>query len=304
VRSRDSAPSSAIHLRPAALRGVSLLAAVSVAIAAPAAARAGDATGAVQPEDDDLARAKSLHEKAQTRYEMFDYVGAIDAWMEAYALLRADGNTREIRNAIVWNIATARIKAYEQDREVKHLHQGLQLMRKYLQEHLDLYGDREDARAEKDKIQKKVDELGALIKQSEKDDPPPTAPFPAATAAGSDKPPPKEKKIGPLGIVGITSMVLGAGFAGMWIAGMINAKQWRENFEKYPADRDAIAGEGRTANVISVVGGIGAAVFVATGAALLAVDLVTRKKKKSAAKSAFAPAVAPGFAGAAWTYRF
>jgi hypothetical protein len=287
-----------------ALRGVSLLAAVSVTVPAHAAARASDAFSAAQPEDDDLARAKSLHEKAQTRYEMFDYVGAIEAWMEAYALLRADGNTREIRNAIVWNIATARIKAYEQDREVKHLHQGLQLMRKYLQEHLDLYGDREDARAEKDKIQKKVDELGDLIKQSEKDEPPPTAPFPASTPAGGDKPPPKEKKIGPLGIVGITSMALGAGFAGMWIAGMINGKQWRDNFEKYPADREQIAENGRTANMLSVVGGIGAAVFVATGAALLAVDLVKRKKKKAAAKSAFAPAVAPGFAGAAWTYRF
>ncbi|GEM_PF-1203969 len=261
-------------------------------------------------------QAQELHERAQTRYEMFDFVQAIDLWMEAYRLLKADESTREIRNAIVWNIATARIKAYEVDKDVRHLHQGLLLLRKYLQEYVALYGTEPEAAAEKAKIETKLQELSSLINAAQPDEPVPSAPFPektpptvASTPATTPPPvtdrqsPQRKGKLGPLTIAGISSIVVGLGFAGLMTAGLVRATQVHQDFEDKPDERGELEVKGNQANTMGVAGMIGAGVFIATGVTLIIVDRVKRKKGSHTALVPV-PTIGPGFAGASWSARF
>lgn len=260
-------------------------------------ARAGPAAPVPSSDQAAIDRARELHERAQTRYEMFDYMSAIDLWMEAYRILKADESTREVRNAIVWNIASARIKAYEVDKDVTHLHQGLLLLRKYLQEFTEMYGNAPDAATEHEKITKKVAELDELIKMSAGDDKAPGAPFPpgkggagdgSSGAPDSDRPPNKRGKIGPVGYVGIASLAVGLGLGGLMIYGITQAKTWQDRYEEFPDDRDRIAPEGKTANTMSVVGAVGMSLFLAGGVAMVVVDQVVLRKRR-AGKTAVVP---------------
>jgi hypothetical protein len=266
-------------------------------LAVPSAAFAGPAEPEPSSDPEAMNRARDLHERAQTRYEMFDYLGAIDLWLEAYRILKADVTTREIRNAIVWNIATARIKAYEVDKDVRHLHQGLLLLRKYLKEFSDMYGTAPEAAEEQEKITKKVAELDELIRTSA-DEPTPGAPFPpgkgqpASGDGSTDKGPTdragKAKKIGPVGYAGIASLAVGAGLLGVMAYGLASAKTWQDRYDQFPEDRDRIAPEGKKANTAAIVGAVGTSVFLAGGIAMVVVDQVVLRKRREA-KTALVP---------------
>ena len=74
-----------------------------------------------------LEAARSLYAQGVAKFEMFDYIGAIDLWTQAYAKLPEGDDVTEVKAAIVHNTAVARTKAYEIDKEVAHLEQAKRL---------------------------------------------------------------------------------------------------------------------------------------------------------------------------------
>jgi tetratricopeptide (TPR) repeat protein len=233
--------------------------------------------------EQNLDMARELHGQAQTRYEMFDYEGAIEAWMEAYRMLRNDESATSIRNAIVFNIATARLKAYEVDKDVQHLQQAVLLLRKYLKDYTNLNADAENMDEETEKIRQKLEELNAMISAVEpEEEETPDAPFPANQGPSTPLGPPgkKDKKISGLTYGGIAGIALGLGGLGLMGYGMSRASTWQSRYEDFPDDRGQIADEGNTANTMSVIGGAVGGVFLAAGVTLVVLDQVFRKQKK------------------------
>lgn len=99
---------------------------------------------AAPPEDSTeakLAEAKTLYEQGKAKFDTAEYNEALVLWKKAYGLLTESPDTNEIRNALVYNISEAEIKAYEVDRDPSHLRKAKALLTDYVKTHTALYGE-------------------------------------------------------------------------------------------------------------------------------------------------------------------
>lgn len=151
------------------------------------------AAGPASSEKADLKEAEKLYKQGKTKFETADYEEALALWKEAYALLPESTDTQVIRNALVYNISEAQVKAYEINRNVTHLRKAKLLLDDYLARHRQLYGDDEKAVKERSDARDRLREVEKMIAEAEARGEQAT---PIATAGGTETAPGGEGEAG------------------------------------------------------------------------------------------------------------
>lgn len=273
----------------AALVAMTLLADARVVAAAPSRKPKPEATVTAEPApempaavDPALASAQNLYAEGLTHYETLDYDLAIASWKDALDRLRdAERDTPDklaavtaARTAIVYNIATAQQRAFDQDHDVARLKKAKGLLELYVRELKE--AGVTDA-AELATAEQRIDEIDAQITAAQE-------PAPVAT---TPPPPVKDEPVQGRGMIagGAALLVVGLGAA---IGGAVAGTRLSSDAESdlagldelgdEPARRDALdRGELGDAVLIgcTVTGGVAAI----AGAVLL--GLGARKAKTS-----------------------
>ncbi len=162
--------------------------ALAVALACPtvaATALVPTRARAAAPADDDaaLAEAREMFERGRSKYDTFDYEGAIDVWQQAYA--KVPESQAGVRNAMVYNIALAQEKAFEVDKDVAHLRQAVLLLDSWVDSYKAMFKKTPETEAEVAKAQARITELKARIEKIEAGEDTTTAPAAGAPAPGN-----------------------------------------------------------------------------------------------------------------------
>jgi hypothetical protein len=121
----------------------------------------------VAAEDPQLAEAKALNKEAEIKFQTAEYEDALALWKHAFAILPDGEDTRTIRNALVYNIAEAHIRAYDVSRNQMHLRKAKILLENYRDEHARLYGDDPAAAAERASTDERLAQLEQKLAESE-----------------------------------------------------------------------------------------------------------------------------------------
>lgn len=279
-----------------------------VASAGPEQASAPEA--AMEP---DLERSHALYQEGLARFDTFDYEGAVELWTKAYAELPEDAD--QIRNKLVYNIATAQQMAFEVDDDLTHLRQAVLLLQQYIKTFKALHQRTPETEAEVERADARIAELRQRIERTERGE---LEPASEPTAEPSR---PTNARYGSGEIDGI-----------VWTTPSsteIDPDRLHRNRRLATEDRKTdnmligsyvalglggaatLAGGGTVLGTRSSGGrgagygmlGLGVA-GLATGFTLLAIGLERRKKARQGTLVAGAPMVAPGLAGAAVAVRF
>lgn len=273
--------------------------------AAPPSEPAPAAEPAAPAPDPALVAAQALYAEGLTDYETLDYDQAIDKWKEALGRLREaardtpqqEASVAAARNAIVYNIARAQEKAFDQDHDVARLKKAKGLFEVYVEEIVAAGSPDEEDLA---KARARIDELEARIDEAEKaakrPDRPPPAPAPAPAK-------PKGR-----GLVGGGSAVLVGGLgllAGGVSAGALMGRRAEQRIPELDqlADEDERRDElarGKRGDTVLIACAVSGGVLALGGIAMIAVGATRSRSSRRAA----APLVGPGFAGAVWMTRF
>ncbi len=116
---------------------------------------------------------KRIYGEGKAKYDTHDYKGAIESWTEALSLLPPVTENREIRNDLVYNIATAQEKAYDIDKDAAHLRSARALLVDFVDEYKRLYTPTDEARAEVKRVKERIAKLDERIAAAEKASPSP-----------------------------------------------------------------------------------------------------------------------------------
>ncbi len=142
------------------------------ATAAPTAAKA-EGKAAAAPSAADMEEVKRVYGEGKAKYATKDYDGAIADWTRALALLPETDENLEVRNDLVYNIATAQEKAYEIDRDVTRLRKAKALLEDFLANYQLLYKPDERTIEEFKRVRERIATLDTRISEAEKHAPPP-----------------------------------------------------------------------------------------------------------------------------------
>lgn len=153
---RRSSASTAISLTVALVLGPLQFTAATAFAQAPSAA-----------EDPQLAEAKALNKQAEIKFQTAEYKEALVLWKRAFAILPDGVDTRTIRNALVYNIAEAHIRAYDVSRNQMHLRKAKILLENYREEHSQLYGDDPAAIEERASTDERLAQVEQKLAESE-----------------------------------------------------------------------------------------------------------------------------------------
>lgn len=115
-----------------------------------------------------LAESRALYEEGKAKFDTVDYAGAIDLWTKAYA--KIPEAVPGVRNAMVYNIATAREKAYELDGDTQHLRQAIMLLQSYVKSYKELYARTPETQIEVEKAEERITDLEARLAAAERGD--------------------------------------------------------------------------------------------------------------------------------------
>lgn len=260
----------------------------------PAEAPAG-APAASEPESEaDIEQVRQLYEDGKAKFDTYDYDGAIELWTRAYGELDPTEENREIRNNLVYNIATAQEKAFDLDTDITHLRQAKGLLERYLTEYKSLYRPTPEGRAEVAKVQARIREIDTRIAEAEGGPTTATAPVPAAPPhdPGYETAKLREQKVRELlrtdpeisrQYKSGRGMVIG-GSVSLGVGGLMG-------LGALAYGPDAGSKSGRAAAI--GVGSVGMALMV-TGAVLLGLGIPKRKAAKEKAREKAASMTADG----------
>jgi tetratricopeptide (TPR) repeat protein len=295
-------------LLAAALAGVGPSAVVpTAAAAAPKAAPTTAPAATSTSEPDPLADAQRLYDRGKAKFETADYADAIELWTEAYAIVPETSEGAQIKGLLLYNIATAREKQFDVSRDPAELRQATILLESFERSIPTLYGEGPEAEAERTKVQSKIAELEARLREHEAQ---------LAAAEGDDDadedttPPPPEptpppddgqQRRGARGLVigGAVAAGLGVGGLGLMAAGLGMGARANDISDLAPDDVDgrrARFDRGRTGNALAIAGGVAGGVLLLTGAVLLGLGL---KRARAGRASDVALVPAPSRDGAA-----
>ncbi|MCA9660268.1 MAG: hypothetical protein KC486_18135, partial [Myxococcales bacterium] len=272
--------------------------------------------GADEPADP-LVEARDLYERGTAKFETADYAGAIELWTDAYARVPATAELSEVKTLILYNLATAREKAYEVDGDLAHLRKALILLDGFLESVDTIYADPEVAAKERAEAESRRAAIEARIKEAEEAKAAGEASEPAEKPGGGEAivvaPWPTQADAGPppgrgLVLGGAVLLGLGGASLGVMTTGMILGVRANDIDALDPdnfADRREQFDRGRLGNTLAIAGGAAAGVTLISGAVLLAIGL---KKQRAAAKeetsARVAPLLGPGLAGLSVGGRF
>ncbi|MBL4688965.1 MAG: hypothetical protein JKY37_30520 [Nannocystaceae bacterium] len=161
-------------------RAIALTVAVGVALPAGLASTEARAYAPAAADGKDLDAARKLYDDGKSFFDTSQYEKAADIWTRAYGKVPDDA--AGVKNAMVYNIATAQEKAYVMDKDVVHLRQAEQLLRTYVENYKLIYTKTPETKVEVDKANTRIRELQAKIRQAESGVAP-TAPAPQPTPA-------------------------------------------------------------------------------------------------------------------------
>ncbi len=270
--------------------GRSVAIACATTLALPATAVAASPEDGVEgeagaPEDDLVAQAESLYDKGAAKFETADYRAAIELWTEAYEMVPDSPGSGRIKALLIYNIATARERAYDVNEDVVELRQAKILLQRFADVVDELYAEDERA-AERERVQDKIAELDAKIAAATGDEG-----DPVDTRTPDPPPPPTDDKPGrPLVISGVVLLGVGAAGLGLMAAGLGIGAGANDISGLDPMDiperRDQFD-RGRLGNGLAYGGGIGGGVFAVTGAILLGLGMAKNKRAASTTAAAW-----------------
>jgi hypothetical protein len=267
----------------------------------PAAPSGGPAAPAATGDD---AEAQALYEEGLALYNTFDYAGAISTWTQAYGKLPASPANASARNAIVYNIARAQEKAFEQDGELLHLVRAKSLLEVYVQENLDAGGaDEADLAKARERIESFAARIEAEQQRIDKER--------AQRGGAQPKPatPPPAVDRGPrrgTGLVagGATLLVLGVGtVVGGVTAGVIMGNRAADRIDGLGAlgDEERRRREidrGHRGDTVVLATAISGGIATVAGAVMVAIGAVRmRKHDRVVPRTAMTPWLGRGRAG-------
>ncbi len=276
-------------------------------------------------EDPALVESRELYDEGKAKFDTFDYNGAVDLWTKAYAKLPE--SEAGVRNAMVYNIATAQEKAYELDKDVQHLRQAVLLLEQYIKTYKTMYAKTPATKAEVDKAEGRIASLKERIARAERGEdatPPPAEGTPGTTGTPGTPtssglndgivwntghhPPPDQDLVAKNRRLAAEDektdhMLIGSDVAqslgGLLLLGgagaTIGGSQLRT--EEDPSRGAGARGAGYGSLALGLAG-------VVTGVTLMVIGFERRKKARQGTLVAGTPVVAPGFAGASVRLRF
>lgn len=249
-------------------------------------------------EDPKLARARELYEQGEARFATADYLGAIELWTQAFADVPDTADAARIQAALIFNIATAREKAFEVSGDATHLRQARVLMEDYLATIPALYGDGEAADEERARVTARLNGIVRRIEQVERQEK-----RARRGPTGPDRGPEGDpKRARALIGSGAALLVVGVGGLAMMTAGLVVGRRANDISDLEDDDIEARRDQfrrGRTGNALAIAGGVTGGVFAITGAVLLALGEKERRKTL-----AWAPVLGPDELGLALAVRF
>jgi hypothetical protein len=272
-------------------------------------------------EDPAIAQSRELYEEGKAKFDTFDYKGAVDLWTKAYAKLPE--SEAGVRNAMVYNIATAQEKAYELDKDVQHLRQAVLLLEQYIKNYKVMFKKTPETKAEVEKAEGRIAALKERIGRAERGEdatPPPPAegtPTDARFGAGAvdgiswttgHNPPPDQDLVAKNRRLAAedqkTDRMLIGSYVAVSLGGLFLLAGAGAAYggSRLRTDDDPSAGAGaRGAGYGSLALGLAG---VVTGVTLMVIGFERRKKARQGTLVAGTPVVAPGFAGASLRVRF
>jgi hypothetical protein len=256
-------------------------------------------TEASEPPSDPVAQAQRLFDAGAVKYETADYIGAIELWTEAFGLVPSVPEYASVKARLIANIAAAQERAYSVDKQVSHLNQAKILLERYRGALPDIYVDeveREKELAWVDERVSKIDaELKVVAEREAAAERQAAAERAANERASQPEPPPPGRG---LVIAGSVIAGLGVGGLGVMTTGMVLGSQNDDISDLATNDLVTRADRfrmGRLGNTLAIAGGVGGAVLLGTGVALLVLGL---KKNRGAGQGRADVTVVPAFDGA------
>ncbi len=266
----------------------------------------GVATGQTTSDiDEHIQRARALYDRGKAKFETAQYLEAIELWTEAYGTVPDEPGTARIKALLIYNIASAQQRAFEIQRDPKHLRQAKVLMENYAQNIPQLYEDEREAEAERAKIEARLQEIEATLASTEtragdSADEEETAPVVASSPTEGAADGGKRRRTllvtgGTLAGLGVVGLGVMAGGLAMGAAANDLSELMDDDIEGRRAQFD----RGRAGNVLAWTGGFVGGALLVTGAVLVGLGVEAGVRKTAAA-----PFVSPHGAGLAVRGRF
>lgn len=265
-----------------------LVATLAVAMP-PAAGTAPVEPSAAEAPDPQLERARELYQQGEARFATADFAGAIELWTEAFSIVPDSTDAARIKALLIYNLATARERAFEISGDVSHLRQAKILMEDYAASIPALFGDSPEGEDERAKITGRLNTITAQIdaadrkKDRERGRTTPDERPDADDQGGGGR--------GATALIGVGAAALAVGVGGLAMMGAGLGMGSKAN-DLGGLDDDDIDGRraqfdrGRTGNTLAIAGGVVGGVFAITGAVLVGIGA---SRKAQAKRAAFAP---------------
>ncbi|MEM9457045.1 MAG: hypothetical protein AAGF11_22900 [Myxococcota bacterium] len=255
-----------------------------------------------------MKEAQRLYSEGQVLYSAADYLGAIDKFTEALAIATRDAGAfdPEVRGRLLYNLATAHDRAFNTERDDKHLRIARELYGRIIDEAAVLgYSDSlvQQATEARHKVDTRLQEYE-------------TASQPQPTPAPQPEPPPPEPEPEPepprrpgraLTFAGAGVAGLGVAASGLWIAGLVGASRATDDvtaastIDQETARIDALD-RGARSNALLIAGGAVSGVLVAGGVAMIIAGQIIGKRQPGG--TACTPAAGRQWAGVGCRLRF
>ncbi len=303
---------------------------VAMSLATPANAAAFAPAG-----DENLTAATATYNEGIAERDAGNFVAAAESFTEAYEAIPM--KSREIRSAVLFDLVDVRRQAFAVGEGPAQICECERLLGSYLEQVKQTFGSKADKFPDTRKAKKLLVEVRKQLATQRQETPEldcskTTVTKPPEPEPVPEPPPPPPEPTGPseaelkaqaardrrartMVIAGAVTTGVGGLFLGMMAGGLVVGR--RAEQDGVTATHDALAagqplseddpelrsivGRGKLGNGLAIAGGVLATVAVAAGVSLLVLGLRTRREPP---RAAVAPALAPGFAGAALIVRF
>jgi hypothetical protein len=253
----------------------------------------------------EIDRARELYRQGADRFATADFLAAIELWTEAFTSVPDTSDAARIKALLIYNLATAREKAFEITGDISHLRQARVLMESYAMSIPALVPDPATAEEERARITAR---LGVIVAQIDRWDRQQARARRSLGATDDERPDdgPGSNPRRNRALLAAGAAVMGLGVVGLAVmtGGLVMGGK-ANDIADLPADdisgrRDRFD-RGRVGNGMALGAGIAGGVLLAGGAVLLGIALAARKRER---KTAWAPMFTPHAAGVALAGRF